>query len=226
MVALRVPQKWAQGPISVEFVRQDSGQGAHGLQNRKQEKFEKGLIRWERYPTIGPPKPFMEPAMSELANFDLNPEHDEQLYNLQSEVRIAREHLTEAETNLSAYLKQREKDIKKRMQEMAAAYGFNVRFDDGTGTATTTKTPRSAGLSEPSDVQIKLRNPETGETWKGRGQQPTWLKAYLASNKPVKALAVPGLRWDGKKTQEKTNPGWVDILVKGGYTEEELKAGV
>ncbi|MDT8998373.1 ParB/RepB/Spo0J family partition protein [Paucibacter sp. APW11] len=34
-------------------------------------------------------------------------------------------------------------------------------------------------------VQIKYRNPATGETWSGRGLQPRWLKAALAAGKTL-----------------------------------------
>jgi DNA-binding protein H-NS len=39
-------------------------------------------------------------------------------------------------------------------------------------------------------VAVKYRNAETGETWSGRGLQPNWLKAALASGRPLTDFAV------------------------------------
>jgi DNA-binding protein H-NS len=39
-------------------------------------------------------------------------------------------------------------------------------------------------------VAAKYRNKATGETWSGRGLQPRWLKAALASGKKLADFAV------------------------------------
>jgi DNA-binding protein H-NS len=39
-------------------------------------------------------------------------------------------------------------------------------------------------------VAAKYRNGSTGETWSGRGLQPKWLKAALASGKKLSDFAV------------------------------------
>ena len=39
-------------------------------------------------------------------------------------------------------------------------------------------------------VAAKYRNASTGETWSGRGLQPRWLKAALASGKKIGDFAV------------------------------------
>jgi DNA-binding protein H-NS len=39
-------------------------------------------------------------------------------------------------------------------------------------------------------VAAKYRNTATGETWSGRGLQPRWLKAALASGKKIGDFAV------------------------------------
>jgi DNA-binding protein H-NS len=41
-----------------------------------------------------------------------------------------------------------------------------------------------------SKVAAKYRNKATGETWSGRGLQPRWLKAALASGKKIADFAV------------------------------------
>ncbi len=44
-----------------------------------------------------------------------------------------------------------------------------------------TAAPKRTG----SKVAPKYRNAETGDTWSGRGLQPKWLKAALASGKTI-----------------------------------------
>lgn len=46
--------------------------------------------------------------------------------------------------------------------------------------------PKSAG----GKVAAKYRNKATGETWSGRGLQPRWLKAALATGKKLADFAV------------------------------------
>jgi DNA-binding protein H-NS len=51
-------------------------------------------------------------------------------------------------------------------------------------------------------VAAKYRNPETGETWAGRGLKPRWLTAALKSGKSVESFAITagkGTRGKGRK---------------------------
>jgi DNA-binding protein H-NS len=48
------------------------------------------------------------------------------------------------------------------------------------------KAPKAGGRK----VAAKYRNKATGETWSGRGLQPRWLKAALASGKKIVDFAV------------------------------------
>jgi len=41
-----------------------------------------------------------------------------------------------------------------------------------------------------SKVAAKYRNPATGDSWSGRGLQPKWLKAALASGRKLGEFAV------------------------------------
>lgn len=41
-----------------------------------------------------------------------------------------------------------------------------------------------------SKVAAKYRNAATGETWSGRGLQPKWLKAALASGRKIQEFAL------------------------------------
>lgn len=51
-------------------------------------------------------------------------------------------------------------------------------------------TRASGSSSKGSKVAAKYRNAATGETWSGRGLQPKWLKAALASGKTLADFAV------------------------------------
>ena len=42
----------------------------------------------------------------------------------------------------------------------------------------------------PNKVAVKYRNTATGDAWSGRGLQPKWLKAALASGKKIEDFAV------------------------------------
>lgn len=52
--------------------------------------------------------------------------------------------------------------------------------------------PRASGKAGKSGgkVPAKYRDKSTGETWSGRGLQPRWLKAALASGKKLADFAV------------------------------------
>jgi DNA-binding protein H-NS len=52
-------------------------------------------------------------------------------------------------------------------------------------------TGRPAPASKPaSKVAVKYRDSSTGQTWTGRGLQPTWLKSALASGRSLSDFAV------------------------------------
>ena len=55
-----------------------------------------------------------------------------------------------------------------------------------------TRKPRPASKASKSGGKVppKYRNKATGETWSGRGLQPRWLKAALASGKKLSDFAV------------------------------------
>ena len=51
--------------------------------------------------------------------------------------------------------------------------------------------PKSAGKAKTgAKVAAKYRNGATNETWSGRGLQPRWLKAAIASGKKIEDFAV------------------------------------
>jgi DNA-binding protein H-NS len=61
-----------------------------------------------------------------------------------------------------------------QVRALMAEYGLTLA-DLGTRGVSV---PRKAGAGK---VAAKFRNPATGDTWSGRGLQPNWLKAALAS---------------------------------------------
>ena len=48
-------------------------------------------------------------------------------------------------------------------------------------------------------VAPKYRNPETGETWAGRGLKPRWLTAAIKSGKSLEAFAIAAGKGKGRK---------------------------
>lgn len=56
--------------------------------------------------------------------------------------------------------------------------------------STRVSTGASRGPKAGGKVAAKYRNAATGESWSGRGLQPKWLKAALASGKQLSDFAV------------------------------------
>ncbi len=71
-----------------------------------------------------------------------------------------------------------------QVKALMAEHGLTVA--DISGRAKTGKARSTAG----SKVPIKYRNKATGDAWSGRGLQPKWLKAALASGKKLQDFAV------------------------------------
>ena len=70
-----------------------------------------------------------------------------------------------------------------KVRAMMAEYGLTVA-DLGGKSAGKTK---SGGTGK---VPAKYRNASTGESWSGRGLQPRWLKAALASGKKLSDFVI------------------------------------
>lgn len=65
---------------------------------------------------------------------------------------------------------------------------FGLTAADISGKAPTVRA--SAAVKPTGKVAIKYRNAGTGETWTGRGLQPKWLKAALASGAKIEEFLV------------------------------------
>lgn len=74
-------------------------------------------------------------------------------------------------------------DAIRKIKDLMAEYGLTLA-DIGSRAAAAPK--RAAGRK----VAPKYRNAATGETWSGRGLQPNWLKAALASGRTLSDFAV------------------------------------
>jgi DNA-binding protein H-NS len=70
-----------------------------------------------------------------------------------------------------------------QVKSLMSEYGLTLADIGSRGAAAPA---RKAG----GTVAAKYRNAETGETWSGRGLQPNWLKAALASGRSLTDFAV------------------------------------
>jgi DNA-binding protein H-NS len=71
----------------------------------------------------------------------------------------------------------------EKVRAMMSEYGLSAA--DLRGKAPAKRAGKSTGK-----VAAKYRNASTGESWSGRGLQPRWLKAALASGKKLSDFAV------------------------------------
>jgi len=69
-----------------------------------------------------------------------------------------------------------------KVRELMSEHGLTVADLGSRGAA-----PRRASSGK---VAAKYRNTATGETWSGRGLQPNWLKAALASGRSLADFSV------------------------------------
>ena len=79
----------------------------------------------------------------------------------------------------------------EKVRALMSEYGLTVA--DLGGRTAATKTARKANPGAKTGgtkVAAKYRNTSTGETWSGRGLQPRWLKAALASGRKLADFAV------------------------------------
>lgn len=90
-----------------------------------------------------------------------------------------------------AALEQEIESTQKRERSEAIAKVKSLMTEYGlTAADLTSKTPTRAGAPKGGKVAAKYRNATTGDSWSGRGLQPKWLKAALASGKKLSDFAV------------------------------------
>jgi DNA-binding protein H-NS len=82
--------------------------------------------------------------------------------------------------------KQERGDAIEKVRALMAEYGLTVADLGPRASAGKAKKAKSGG----GKVAAKYRNASTGESWSGRGLQPRWLKAALASGRKLSDFAV------------------------------------
>lgn len=88
------------------------------------------------------------------------------------------------EQEIEATQKRERQDAIARVKAIMAEYGLTVA--DLSIKGATSK----GGAAKGTKVPPKFRNAATGETWSGRGLQPKWLKAAIASGKKLSDFAL------------------------------------
>lgn len=86
------------------------------------------------------------------------------------------------EKQIEAARKHARQDAVGKVKALMAEYGLSV-------SDLTTKTSGRSG-TKGGKVAAKYRNAATGDTWSGRGLQPKWLKAALASGRKLEEFTV------------------------------------
>ena len=81
--------------------------------------------------------------------------------------------------------KQERGDAIEKVKALMAEYGLTVADLGSRPAPGKAKKGKSGGK-----VAAKYRNASTGETWSGRGLQPRWLKAAIASGRKLADFAV------------------------------------
>lgn len=77
--------------------------------------------------------------------------------------------------------KQERGEAIEKVRALMAEYGLTVADLGSRPSSGKKNKPKSSG----NKVAAKYRNASTGETWSGRGLQPRWLKAALASGRKL-----------------------------------------
>ena len=91
-----------------------------------------------------------------------------------------------------AALEKQIEQTKKQERGDAVARVLGLMSEYGLTTADLGAKAPAKGKSKGSGAKVaaKYRNASTGESWSGRGLQPRWLKAALASGRKISDFAV------------------------------------
>ncbi len=79
-------------------------------------------------------------------------------------------------------------DAMAKIKELMAVHGLTVADLAGKAGFTAVKVEP---VATPKKVAAKYRNPETGDTWTGRGLKPKWLQQALAEGKSLEEFLLP-----------------------------------
>jgi DNA-binding protein H-NS len=89
----------------------------------------------------------------------------------------------ELERQIDAARKQGRSDAVAKVRTLMAEHGLTLADLSG-------KTAPRPAKTGGGKVAAKYRNTATGETWSGRGLQPKWLKAALATGRKIEEFSV------------------------------------
>lgn len=90
-------------------------------------------------------------------------------------------HQRDVEATIKGYEKKRRSDCLAELKAVAKKHGFS--FDEFAG-------GKASAKSGPKGV-AKYANPaDDNQTWTGRGRQPNWIKAAMASGKSLDEFAI------------------------------------
>ena len=84
---------------------------------------------------------------------------------------------------IEATKKKERGDAIEKIRSLMSEYGLTVAD-------LSPRAPAKAKTSTGKKVAAKYRDPATGDSWSGRGLQPKWLKAALASGRKLSDFAV------------------------------------
>jgi DNA-binding protein H-NS len=99
-----------------------------------------------------------------------------------AEIQQLLEQKAALEKQIAAARKHARQDAVAKVKALMAEYGLSVSDLTAKGPGR----PSTKG----GKVAAKYRNAATGETWSGRGLQPKWLKAALASGRKLEEFTV------------------------------------
>jgi DNA-binding protein H-NS len=87
------------------------------------------------------------------------------------------------EQEIETTQKRERNDAIGKVKALMSEYGLSVADLAG-------KVPGKSTASKGGKVAAKYRNNATGDSWSGRGLQPKWLKAALASGKTLADFSI------------------------------------
>ena len=93
----------------------------------------------------------------------------------------------ELEKQLSEARRAERAGVISQIKSLMAEHGLSLA--DLSGKTAGPKAPKTSAAAG-RKVAPKYRNPATGETWTGRGLQPNWVKAAVASGKKLEEFAI------------------------------------
>jgi DNA-binding protein H-NS len=88
------------------------------------------------------------------------------------------------EKRIETVQKQARSDAVAKVKEMMAEYGLSI------ADLNAREAPPKVSKTKGGKVPVKYRDAATGDTWSGRGLQPKWLRAALASGRKLEDFKV------------------------------------